>query len=265
MMRTTSQQLQQQKQRRPPWILCLLVVLVSSSSCLFSTVSAAKTVLMMDGGGSSTLQVQSIPSSISASDGIVTVVSSPGTPSFLVKEDDDDDSNAVLCLVGGSEDDTSPSNNRYLQCRGPTLKGSSDTERVSLATCSLAAGSILLDGITVGDIESGLQYSRHARTLTGIFQARVVDLTTTSEDDTAAATAGDGDEGSSTGTKKQTLMLGILGSLESIDVDATKKVVTSLYDAAAVERKGAPSFDDVYDLEIVPVASFEESQNVSSD
>lgn len=231
--------------RRPSWILCLLVVV----SC---AVSAASKTVLMDGSSSSSaasnLQVQSIPSSLTTSDGIVAVVSSPGTPSFLVKDEDD-----VLCLV----DDE-----RYLQCRGPTLKGSSEAERVSLATCSLVAGAVLLDGVTPGDIESGLQYSRHARTLTGIFQARVVDLTTpkSADDDETAASDATSEGGSD---KKQTIILGVLGDLGSIDAEEAKKAVMSLYEAAAAERKNAPSFDEIYNLELVPVASSTECQNVS--
>jgi len=234
----------------------LLIVQLSSSSA-----EGLKAVLIGGGASSATtnLQVQSIPSSMSTSDGVAAVVSSPGTPSFLIKDDDDD---SVLCVVGGDSDER---RQPLLRCRGPTLSGSTDSERASLATCSLVAGAILVDGVTVGDVESGLQYSRHARTLTAIFQARIGIL---SDDDAGQQMEGEDDtseeaSSSTSSPAKQTLILGIVGDLDSIeDVDGLKRTVKALYDAAAAEKKESAPFDEVFELEIVPVASDEQAEQV---
>jgi len=173
------------------------------------------------------------------------------------------DDSPVLCLV----DDEGTSSPPVLQCRGPTLGGSTDADRAALATCSLVAGAILVDGIALGDVEAGIQRSRHARTLTGIFQARVGAAAAAAED----SEEGGGDGGGEAG-RKQTLVLGVLvddldrESSAAVDVDVVaelKKAVRDLYDAAAAERKGSQvSFDDAYDLQIVPVNSDEQGEKV---
>ena len=103
-----------------------------------------------------------------------------------------------------------------------TLK-SSDPECVSLAMCSLTAAAIVLDGITEGDVEAGFRNSRHAITLSAIFRARVI--------------LGDDAE-----PAKQTLILCLEG--QDISEKDMKKEVTSLYSAAAAEKRvgrgGAP-------------------------
>jgi len=209
---------------------------------LATSAVATGTVLIGGSGSGSSLQVQGISPSLQTSDGIVTIVSSPGTPSSLLSEVPD---NEALTL------DSQHSPPR-LVCRGATLGGTSDPERTSLATCSLVTGAVIVDGVTVGDVEAGLQNSRHARTLTALFRARVKLQEDTSED------------GEKTNTK-QTLMIGIID--QGADVDAVAKdveeAVRLLYNAAAAEKKGAASFEETYDIKVVPLSSVSEAEDVS--
>jgi hypothetical protein len=100
----------------------------------------------------------------------------------------------------------------------------------------------MVDGITEGDVEAGLRNSRHAVTLSALFRARVV------LDDDSEPT-------------KQTLILCLEG--EDISEKEIKKEVSSLYAAAAAEKKDAASFDKVYDLQVVSTSS-QTSQEVRS-
>jgi hypothetical protein len=179
----------------------------------------------MDSAGSLRLKIPSI----STSTGIVSVISSPGTSSLLTTSDD------VLSL----ESEVRP----LLVCRGATLSGTSNVERSALATCSLVSGAMLLDGITEGDVEAGWRNSRHARTLTALFRARI-----TLEMET-----------------KQSLILCIKGEIDRLAESALRAEVKALFDATAAESEGKASFQDLYDLSIVSVADEEGVKAVSGD
>lgn len=195
-----------------------------------TAVASAGTVLMDASGG---LRVQNVPSI--SNDGLVVVVSSPGTPSALFPTASEE----ILSL----ESENPPS----LYCRGATLSGTSDKERASLAVCSLVAGTIVIDGITVGDVEAGLRNSRHARTLTALFRARV--KLTDDESDS------DGSDSADSTTSIQQTLLVVLADAESIDEAELASDIKSLYKAASVEKKGAGSFSDMYNLKIVSATS----------
>jgi len=166
---------------------------------------------------------------VSSAGGIVTVITSPGTPSLLSEESPD-----VLALQ--SQDPPT------LICRGAMLSGTSDAERTSLATCSLAADTIVLDGITAGDVEAGLRDSRHSRTLTALFRARVK-----LEEEKP---------------QRQTLILAISGDDSSIDEGQLVSEIKALYKAAVVEKKNAANFEDRYDIQIESVNSSLEADKV---
>lgn len=183
----------------------------------------SNTVLMDASGG----MARQIPT-ISTSSGVVAVVSSPGTPSLLTTSSD------ILSL----EQEDSP----ILSCRGATLGGTSASERASLAATSLVAGSIMVDGVTEGDIETGLRYTRHARTLTALFRAR---LAHTSE-----------------GT--QSVVLCVAGPVDDDTQSTLQKEVKGIFDAAAVETEvSSSSFSDLYDIQVVSVQSQDDARAVS--
>lgn len=124
---------------------------------LLSVVGAALAeTSVLDASGS--IKLSAIPSDASASR-LITVISSPGTPSVLSKHSSSD-----VLEIG--------SDKNVLTCRGATLNGNSDVERKALATCSIVSAAIVIDGITPGDVQTGFVNSRHARTLTAVFRAR---------------------------------------------------------------------------------------------
>ena len=195
--------------------------LVGTSFLAVGSTSVAAGVPVIDTTGA--LKVGGLPEP-SAESGVYVVVTSPGTPSSLLTED----ASAPICSVDGC-----------LVCRGATLSGTSEAERVSLGTCSLVAGAIVVDGVTVGDLQAGLADSRHGRTLTALFRARTQLM--------------DGPR------SKQALILAVHGSEESLDNDSIVNDVKTLFQAVAAEKDGTPSFEDTYD---VYVTSGEDKEKV---
>jgi len=175
---------------------------------------------LMDSAGGLRLNIPSI----STGEGVVSVISSPGTSSFLSTSDD------VLSL-----DSESPPS---LICRGATLSGTSSVERSALATCSVVSGAIVVDGITEGDVEAGWRNSRHARTLTALFRARIA-----LESDA-----------------KQTLILCIKGEIEKSAESGLRSEVKALFDATAAESEGKASFSDYYDVKVLSVTDGSEAE-----
>jgi uncharacterized protein YunC (DUF1805 family) len=196
-------------------------VFISVLSLSVAAVSAGN--VLMDSAGSLRLKIPDI----STSQGVVSVINSPGTLSLLTSSSD------VLSL----ESENPP----CLTCRGATMSGFSAAERNSLATTSLVSGAILVDGITQGDIEAGWRNSRHARTLTALFRARV-----------------------SLGSSfKQTLILCIKGEVDGSVEKALTAEISALFDATAVVTDGSASFDALYDVKVVSVTSKAEAKEVS--
>eukprot|EP00977_Amphora_coffeiformis_P005971 scaffold1271_cov167-Amphora_coffeaeformis.AAC.6 len=145
--------------------------------------------------------------------GTYVLISSPGTASPLLEEEASAPlSTSADCLV----------------CRGATLSGTTEAERLSLGTSSLLAGAIIVDGVTIGDLQAGLADSRHGRTLTALFRARMQLM-----------------EGP---PSKQTLIIAVHGSEDSFDKDAIVEDVHLLFEAVAAEKEGTPSFEDAYEI-----------------
>ncbi|KAL7565010.1 hypothetical protein ACA910_020722 [Epithemia clementina (nom. ined.)] len=193
----------------------------------------------MDGSGNLRLN----PLSDSTPDGgIVTFVSSPGTPSTLLEGSASD----PMLFESGPP--------ATLTCRGATMESygatspssSSTTEqcRLSLATSTLVASSIVLDGITNGDVEAGLRDSRHGLTLSAIFRAKLSRSATDEADGSST------DEGSA--APKQTLLLPILTEQLPLPEDKIINEVESLFSVAALEAESSRSFSEIYDLKIIP-------------
>lgn len=189
---------------------------IAITLALFASLASASTVLMDVSGG-----IKNVPN-VLTSDGVVAIVSSPGTPSALPT------SSEILCLQ----------DNGILSCRGATLSTTSPSERTSLAATSLVAGAVVVDGITSGDIETGLTNTRHSRTLTALFRARLIS----------------GEE------KKQTLMLGVVGPVDESVETALKSEVDSIFSAAAVGADA--NLEDLYDVKAVSVASQSDASQV---
>jgi hypothetical protein len=123
--------------------------------------NAASHVALMDATGK--WQLQSLESTVAAPS-IVTIVTSPGVPSLLLPME----SAAEAQLYSREEEDPGT-----LVCRGATLGPLTSSTLSCLAFASLVSDVILLEGLTEGDVEGGMADTRHARTLSVLFQSRL--------------------------------------------------------------------------------------------
>ena len=168
----------------------------------------------------------------------MSIIASPGTASYLTTTFNDDSSSSSV-LAWNAQDAT-------LLCRGATLSSSDGKTTQALATTSVVASSLIVDGITGGDAQH-LSESRHASTLTALFRAK---LTTVSNNN----------------NHKQTLILVLSSSIDSNNQeDELKRQLQSLLEATAVDCGTAttPSLDDLYDVVIQSVTSAAEAKEVS--
>ena len=134
--------------------LFLVFVAVSSAGVVDAASSSS---VLVDKSGGFRLGSTTAPSSVaSTTKNVVTVIYSPGVPSLFV-DDDEDSSSSLLSL---REDDG------VVLCQGATLTSNdlSVGERTALVTASLVSNSIIVDGITIGDVEAGVSHqTRHSR------------------------------------------------------------------------------------------------------
>lgn len=216
------------------WSVSVFLVAFQATPTQSSTASSSPTrftILDQSSSGSGSIRIPSHTLPTTA------VVTSPGTKggyySALNEAEADTDGSSQVVLAC---DDS------HVYCRGAQLKGTSDPERAALATTSLIASVVLVDGITLGDVQD-LANSRHARTLTALFRAR---LTLAVEE------------------APQSLLLGVSGDLTPDQERLVLAAVHMLFDAAAIEKKHSKSFSDLYTVEIVNVASKDEAQQVGS-
>jgi len=161
----------------------------------------------------------------SLGNGIVAVLSSPGTPSFFTAGEDGvtiDSYNGVSVL-------SSP---------GATLSGTSPLSKGNGASAAAAvSGSIIISGITESDLENGLDDTRHGQTLTGIFKQKI-----------------------KAGGDQVTLIVAV-----PVDVDGKKVVsdVKHIFDAANAEVGSDAQFDDLYAVSVEIVENEADAQRVS--
>jgi hypothetical protein len=213
------------------WRLRLLLI---CSSILIARASSSVATTLVDATG----RIVANDASTSGSSGLVTIVTSPGMTSTLIAADIDKD--AVVSVLESGD---------TLVCRGCTLSDDgtavSTTSHQALAACSSISQCLVLEGITLGDVQvaAGLRQTRHARTLSALFRARAATLAAT-----AAA------------VPKQVLVLAVsVTENEPLDDDSSVVVVQqvrSLFQAATFGFQTAPkNLEDWYDLRITPISS----------
>lgn len=172
-----------------------------------------------------TLKIGSIPSSAS-SNSLVAIIPSPGTPSIFADGSFDE----VLTY--------DPETNQLL-CKGATMQSTSTSDRIALALCAQTAPTIIVEGITNGDIQSGVDNSRHARTLTAIFRA--------------------------SNSRKTSLILVVSSpGDEEVNQESLTQQVKSLYDTVAVEQNNAMRFQEAFDLQVVTASSSADAPKVGN-
>lgn len=202
--------------------LALLLCLTSPSS-----VSASTSTTIIDATG--TLTRTSIPQS-SIGNGIVAVLSSPGTPSYFSSGDGDNANEVTLSSQGSVSILSSP---------GATLSGTSSLSKGSgAAAAASVAGSIIVSGITESDLENGLDDTRHGHTLTAIFKQKIQCVS----------------------LEKVTLIIAVpAGSDES----SVLSHVHAIFDTATAELGSEANIDDLYDVVVENVSSEADAQRVS--
>lgn len=190
-----------------------------------SMVSAASPLTLID-GASGSIKQSSIPQSAVGSGGIVAVLTSPGTPSFF---DETNDSNVSFHSYNGLSVITSP---------GATLSGSSLLSKGNgAAAAASVSASIIVSGITESDVEIGFDETRHGKTLTGIFKAKI----------------SSGDE------EKVTLIITV-----PVEVDEEKIVADAkaIYESAKAEAESEVDFESLYDISVEVVSSASDAERV---
>lgn len=198
------------------------------------------------------------------SNGIVAIISSPGTVS----------SSSLLTSASSSSSSDSPADELLslfepkkdaslvlLSCRGSSLCSTSLPERTSLATTSLVANALVVEGITAGDLERGLRHSRHARTLTALFRARLSTKEASQQQQqqrqalilslpaiiTPASTNEGGEEEEEESTKEQEqINAQVKAMLESVQND-----IQAVFDAVLAETNERVSLETLYQLHLI--------------
>lgn len=218
-------------------LLSPILALAFAAVLFLSSVDAITSPQYTLMGASGSLRLNKIASSgVSTIDGVVSVITSPGTESLLVTSAPDEDADCVLAFDGDVP---------QLICRGATLRGTSAAERSALAITSLVSDVIVIDGITEGDVQAAGfgKNTRHARTLTALFRARLAS--------------------SSDAPGKQALILCVKSSSEDSFDDVLAQEVRDLFEATAAEAKESQtSFDDLYDVQVVSVTSKDDASQI---
>lgn len=100
--------------------------------------------------------------------GIVSVVTSPGMPAVVLQPESLEDS--MTSPLGVLD------NGSTLVCQGASLGTVSASDEITstcLSLCGAVSDCIILEGITVGDVDGSILNSRHARTLAALFRVRL--------------------------------------------------------------------------------------------
>jgi hypothetical protein len=199
----------------------LLVILLL---CMPITLKA--TTPLLDAAGKGTLQLQSIPQAISTIKGIVTIIDGPSS-----------DENSILSFATGGDDSI------QILCKGAALEQTSELERSSLAFCSLLSNAIIVNGVSTGELDgSSFRDSRHSRTLTTLFRAKLLDNKLSDPE-----------------TKTVTTLIFVCDKQEEDLGAMLLQDVLALYQAAAAERPDSPVFSSLYDIEVT--TDFEKVRN----
>jgi hypothetical protein len=132
-----------------------------------------------------------------------------------------------------------------------------------LATTSLVANALVVEGITAGDLERGLRHSRHARTLTALFRARLSVKEASPQQQqrqqrqalilslpaiiTPASTNEGGEEEEEESTKEQEqINAQVKAMLESVQND-----IQAVFDAVLAETNERVSLETLYQLHLI--------------
>lgn len=198
----------------------------------FLVASATAATTLVDSSGSLTKSL--IPSSDS-NGGLVALLSSPGTPSLF---------------SSSSTTNTVNIENNIINAPGASLEESSGllSRGIGAAAAGSIAGAVVLTGVTLADVEAGLEGTRHERTLAELFAAVL-----------------------RTGTKREgpaTLLIAVQssssndsGDLNSEEID---ECIEEIFDGIAAAFGVDEEFGDYFVVQSILVSSNEDVTKVMS-
>lgn len=177
----------------------------------------------------------------SSSSGVIAILTSPGR------------TDPYFALAGGDTVSAIPSsgdaNPVVITAPGATLAGGVDAHSLhcgsGAAAAAVIAGSIILTGVTGGDVQAGLGSTRHGRTLSAVFTNRL-----------ARYKPSEAEDGAEAADAKTLLIIAISGD-DSDDVDESEveSSVRDMFVESAVSVGAKVDFDALFEIEIVGVAS----------
>lgn len=211
----------------------LAAAILLSAPCDVTARSAA-------GGGvtiiSSTGEINKSSSPIpSSSSGVVAIVTSPGRtdPYFALAGGD----SVSAVGAGGAGQPV------IITAPGATLAGGVDAHSLhcgsGAAAAAAIAGSVILTGVTEGDVQAGLGSTRHGRTLSAVFTNRLARYKPEEAEDESA----------------KTLLIVAVNGSGDLDTGAIEESARLMFVEAAASVGAKVEFDALFEVNVVPVAS----------
>jgi len=226
-------------------VALLVTLLLTTGITCVSARSAGGGLPIISASGEINKSAAPIPSSPR---GVIAILTSPGRddPYFSLAGAD-----AVTALPSG--DGGSPV---ILTAPGATLAGGVDAHSLhcgsGAAAAAAIAGSVILTGVTGGDVQgtAGLGSTRHGRTLSAVFTNRL-----------ARYKPGDDAAADSSADEKTLLIIAVTGEdhadTDDIDIDESEveSSIRDMFVECAVSVGARVEFDDLFEVEVVSVDS----------
>ena len=212
----------------------LAAALLLSAPCDVAARSAGGGVTIISSTGEINKSSSPIPSS---SSGVVAIVTSPGRtdPYFALAGGD----SVSAVGAGGAGQPV------IITAPGATLAGGVDAHSLhcgsGAAAAAAIAGSVILTGVTEGDVQAGLGSTRHGRTLSAVFTNRLARYKPEEAEDESA----------------KTLLVVAVSADGSgdLDTDAIEESARLMFVEAAASVGAKVEFDALFEVNVVPVAS----------
>ena len=211
--------------------------------------------------------------------GIVALLSSPGTPNPLFFPPAPAPAAAASSSSTATNAVTVDADGSIIRAPGASLEdsGSSLARGVGAAAASYVAGSVVMTGVTVADVEAGLDGTRHGRTLAELFAASVL-LRSSSSSSSSSSSGGDG-EGVRTTPIALTIAVqssapspsssssGVGGWKEDedvLDADELRRCVEEIFDSVAAASGVDDALGDHFDVSSTLVSNPADVERVMS-
>ena len=213
----------------------LAAALLLSAPCDVAARSAGGGVTIISSTGEINKSSSPIPSS---SSGVVAIVTSPGRtdPYFALAGGD----SVSAVGAGGAGQPV------IITAPGATLAGGVDAHSLhcgsGAAAAAAIAGSVILTGVTEGDVQAGLGSTRHGRTLSAVFTNRLARYKPEEAEDESAKTL-------------LIVAVSAEGGSGDLDTDTIEESARLMFVEAAASVGAKVEFDALFEVNVVPVAS----------